>query len=429
MCFDLALPGTAVAAGQPASFYDVLKSDTSHKLIAQAVDADPKTKAMLQKALPVTAFVPTDAAFVVAGIKYKLGTSPADLKKFMSNTCLINAVLKQHIIAGVYDTAALKTISSKPSMLVTQQYTTQQRKMVNAAWPLKFKTNIAGAVTIMSAAVDKNNQPLINAAVVSPANVKAGAISRFVVGPLDVVKIRFQVQLEPITLTHSTPSKLPSHYTGFMNAFKTIIAEEGKTSTIVSFTSGALAGAAATVASYPFDLLRTTLAAQGQPKVYKGMRDAASAIYRHDGLPGLYRGLGVTLIEIMPYAALQFGLYDAFNQLWEQAAARKQRQRHTHQASQQSYLSSSIDRMLDDRKVQAFTCGLAAGLLAKLGSHPLDVAKKRYQVAGLQRSLRYGARVEERVAAAPLLSCLADIYTREGGTMYAASSAARAGFS
>lgn len=35
----------------------------------------------------------------------------------------------------------------------------------------------------------------------------------------------------------------------------------------VSFVSGAVAGAAATVASYPFDLLRTTLAAQGEPKV------------------------------------------------------------------------------------------------------------------------------------------------------------------
>lgn len=35
----------------------------------------------------------------------------------------------------------------------------------------------------------------------------------------------------------------------------------------VSFASGAFAGAAATVASYPFDLLRTTLAAQGEPKV------------------------------------------------------------------------------------------------------------------------------------------------------------------
>ncbi len=36
---------------------------------------------------------------------------------------------------------------------------------------------------------------------------------------------------------------------------------------LVSFASGAMAGAAATAASYPFDLLRTTLAAQGEPRV------------------------------------------------------------------------------------------------------------------------------------------------------------------
>ena len=37
--------------------------------------------------------------------------------------------------------------------------------------------------------------------------------------------------------------------------------------TAVSFSAGAVAGVAATVASYPFDVLRTTLAAQGEPKV------------------------------------------------------------------------------------------------------------------------------------------------------------------
>ena len=38
---------------------------------------------------------------------------------------------------------------------------------------------------------------------------------------------------------------------------------------------------------------------------------------------------------------------------------------------------------------ERFMCGLLAGTLAKLGTHPLDVAKKRYQVAGLQRDLRW----------------------------------------
>jgi hypothetical protein len=40
-------------------------------------------------------------------------------------------------------------------------------------------------------------------------------------------------------------------------------------------------------------------------QVYRGMGDAACAIMRERGFSGLYRGLGVTLVEIMPYAALQ----------------------------------------------------------------------------------------------------------------------------
>jgi hypothetical protein len=40
----------------------------------------------------------------------------------------------------------------------------------------------------------------------------------------------------------------------------------------LSFLCGAAAGAAATIASYPFDLLRTTLAAQGEPRVRRPLQ-------------------------------------------------------------------------------------------------------------------------------------------------------------
>lgn len=89
-----------------------------------------------------------------------------------------------------------------------------------------------------------------------------------------------------------------------------------------SFLGGAVAGAAGTIASYPLDLLRTTLAAQGEPKVYSGIVDAATKIYAKRGVRGLYRGLGVTLIEIMPYSALQFGIYDSLNRLWSSTLVR-----------------------------------------------------------------------------------------------------------
>ncbi|GFR40456.1 hypothetical protein Agub_g1014 [Astrephomene gubernaculifera] len=369
------------------------------------------------------------------------------------------------------------------------------------------------------------------------AGAIAGCIARVITGPLDVIKIRFQVQLEPI-VGLSESASLHSKYTGFQQALTTIMREEGlpglwrgtvpgllltvpytavqfvalqqvrQAATtygltanpgalpLISLASGALAGAAATVASYPFDLLRTTLAAQGEPKVYGNMWDAARGIVSQRGAAGLYCGLGVTLLEIMPYAALQFGLYDALNALVDVGRVRLQREAALREAAAAAAVSRSSGSPADEEalegedeetgnkqqqrrrrggsskaprtprqqphphhhhipvevgadeemdavaaaaanlsseeseeaagvsngkglgvqhsRLQAFTCGLLAGLLAKLATHPLDVAKKRYQVAGLQRSLRYGARVDARFAMRSLGQSLAHIYRTEG---------------
>lgn len=48
-------------------------------------------------------------------------------------------------------------------------------------------------------------------------------------------------------------------------------------------------------------------------QVYTGMISAARGIVAQHGSRGLYNGLGITMLEIVPYAALQFGLYDSFN--------------------------------------------------------------------------------------------------------------------
>ncbi|KAK4380019.1 hypothetical protein RND71_001881 [Anisodus tanguticus] len=150
----------------------------------------------------------------------------------------------------------------------------------------------------------------------------------------------------------------------------------------LSYISGALAGCAATVGSYPFDLLRTILASQGEPKVYPNMRAAAVDIFRTRGIQGLYSGLTPTLVEIVPYAGLQFGTYDTFKR-WMMAW--------NHLRS-----SNAIHSNEHPSSFQLFICGLAAGTCAKAVCHPLDVVKKRFQIEGLQRHPRYGARLEPR---------------------------------
>lgn len=259
------------------------------------------------------------------------------------------------------------------------------------------------------------------------AGAISGGISRTVTSPLDVIKIRFQVQLEPTTqwalLTRTVYGN--SKYTGMLQASKDILKEEGlpgfwrgnvpallmvmpytaiqfavlhklKTfasgssksedhvnlSPYLSYISGALAGCAATVGSYPFDLLRTILASQGEPKVYPNMRAAFVDIFRTRGIRGLYSGLTPTLVEIVPYAGLQFGTYDTFKR-WMMAW---------------NHLRSSNAIHGDEHvsSFQLFICGLAAGTCAKAVCHPLDVVKKRFQIEGLQRHPRYGARLEPR---------------------------------
>lgn len=53
------------------------------------------------------------------------------------------------------------------------------------------------------------------------------------------------------------------------------------------------------------------------------MFEAGRGVVRQHGFKGLYRGLNITLLEIIPYAALQFGLYDTFTSVWSKARRRR----------------------------------------------------------------------------------------------------------
>ncbi|ONK54927.1 uncharacterized protein A4U43_UnF9600 [Asparagus officinalis] len=278
------------------------------------------------------------------------------------------------------------------------------------------------------------------------AGAISGGISRTVTSPLDVIKIRFQVQLEPTTSWPLLQKDLyrPSKYTGILQATKDIFREEGlpgfwrgnvpallmympytaiqftvlhklKTfaagsskaeehlhlSPYLSYVSGALAGCAATIGSYPFDLLRTILASQGEPKVYPSMTSAFVDIIRSRGFRGLYAGLSPTLVEIIPYAGLQFGTYDTFKRwmmMWNR------------------YRFSQLGTIRQDESpssFQLFLCGFAAGTCAKAVCHPLDVVKKRFQVEGLQRHPKYGARVETKTYSS-MYHALSQIAKAEG---------------
>ncbi|RYP56464.1 hypothetical protein DL771_011783 [Monosporascus sp. 5C6A] len=236
----------------------------------------------------------------------------------------------------------------------------------------------------------------------------AGLISRLVIAPLDVVKIRMQLQSrprppsDPSPTTHANPrGSPPVVYRGALRTMRDIVASEGVTGLwkgnipaelmylsysaiqfttyrstsmllhralggdsrvphgVESFVCGAAAGATATAATYPLDLLRTRFAAQGNDRVYASLRRAVRDIGRDEGARGFFRGLAPALAQIMPYMGLFFACYEALRRPLAGAMP----------------WGGSGDA----------AAGVTAGVAAKTCVFPLDLVRKRLQVQGPTR--------------------------------------------
>ena len=129
---------------------------------------------------------------------------------------------------------------------------------------------------------------------------------------------------------------------------------------VESFISGAVAGATATTATYPLDLLRTRFAAQGPIKVYASLRSSILEIARTEGFRGFFQGLGPGVGQIIPYMGLFFSFYETLR-------------------------PALTDLSLPFGSGDA-AAGVCAGVLAKSGVFPLDLIRKRLQVQGPTRS-------------------------------------------
>lgn len=228
-------------------------------------------------------------------------------------------------------------------------------------------------------------------------------LDRFVIAPLDVVKIRLQLQTHSLSdpLSH-TPAYLRGSpiYKGTLPTLRRILREEGltglwkgnipaelmyvsysaiqfttyRTVTIglqsavgehklpaaaESFIAGAMAGAVSTTATYPLDLLRTRFAAQGTDKVYSSLLSSIRDIARYEGPRGFFQGLGAGIGQIIPYMGIFFAAYETLR-----------------------LPLGSLELPFGSGDA---TAGVLASVGAKTAVFPLDLIRKRLQVQGPTR--------------------------------------------
>ncbi|KAG8469425.1 hypothetical protein KFE25_005880 [Diacronema lutheri] len=130
--------------------------------------------------------------------------------------------------------------------------------------------------------------------------------------------------------------------------------------------AGALAGAAVCVVTHPLDLARTHLAVASGAHASAGVRGTLGLFVRKYGVVGLYRGLAVSLLEIMPYTAISLGGFE--------------------------YIKASLSASHVDPRSKLAASWLS-GLCASLLCYPLDSVKRRLMVDGVTGGGMYGGSI------------------------------------
>ncbi len=154
--------------------------------------------------------------------------------------------------------------------------------------------------------------------------------------------------------------------------------------------AGSLAGLTASSCTYPLDLMRARMAVSLSEKApYRSYGHAMTTIVEKEGPLALFRGLSPTLLGIIPYAGLSFGVFETLK---------------AHYKTTDGHIPGSDELPIKARLVM----GAFAGLFAQTATYPLDVVRRRFQVMG---SPVTGKALPKYTG---IYECMVDIIRKEG---------------
>jgi solute carrier family 25, member 42 len=264
----------------------------------------------------------------------------------------------------------------------------------------------------------------------------AGMSAKFVVAPLDRIKILYQVSSVRFSLT-ALPAVMERivqsegfgalwkgnmatmvrvfPYSGiqfmtydrckglFLRSHSGSEAKMGLTP-LESLMAGMVAGSTSVLCTYPLDLTRAQLAVlkkQNNRLTDKRFMCVLRENYQQRGfMGGLWRGITPTIIGILPYSGIAFTLNE--------------------QAKREILYQTGRDLTTIERMI----CGALAGLIAQTLTYPIEVTRRRMQTVGLAGETAFSSlggapeavRVSSIVDPRPpsMLATVRDLYLEQG---------------
>jgi solute carrier family 25, member 44 len=155
---------------------------------------------------------------------------------------------------------------------------------------------------------------------------------------------------------------------------------------LANFLGGAAASLASATVGVPLDVISSRLMLQSPSgeltqRHYKGGMNALTSIFANEGIRGLYRGYGASLITYAPTSAVWWLTYGLIRPLF--------------------YPFTNKDPIFEN--IAAGFCGAFSGATAAFVTNPLDVAKTRLQTQRQPTEVPSDAPVQQGVPTTPKL--------------------------
>ena len=131
---------------------------------------------------------------------------------------------------------------------------------------------------------------------------------------------------------------------------------------------GACSGAVGQLTVYPLEMVRTRIAV-APPGRYEGVADALRSIRRKEGVLALYRGVGASMLGILPYAGVDLMVFEGLKK-------------------------QLLERYASPPPGLSFLAGMTASCLAQFVAYPFALVRTRLQKQGMDGDVRYKGIVD-----------------------------------